>query len=100
MFGSLFSNPVKKLLAQQAAIVDIRTVHEYDQGRIRGSINIPLDRIPASIERIADLQKPVIVVGSGDGRSGNATRFLRKNRISPIADGGNWERVWKIMQRS
>lgn len=100
MFGSFFSNPIRKLLARDAAIIDVRTVHEYDQGRIRGSINIPLDRIPASVERITDLQKPVIIVGSGDGRSGKAVRFLRKNGISPIADGGSWQRVWKLIQRA
>ena len=93
MFNFLFGNKIKNALRSDAAIIDVRTVHEYDQGRIRGSINIPLDRIPASIERIKNLNKPVIFVCNAGSRSGDAVRIMKQSGLKEVYNGGSWERV-------
>ncbi|HEX7846372.1 MAG TPA: rhodanese-like domain-containing protein [Chitinophagaceae bacterium] len=95
MLSFLFGDKIKTALRNGAAIIDVRTVHEYDQGRIRGSINIPSDRIPASIQRIRDIGKPIILVCNSGSRSSNAFRFLKQNGIKQVYYGGNWENVLK-----
>ena len=93
MFSFLFGDKIKNALRHDAAIIDVRTVHEYDQGRIRGSINIPIDRIPASLERIKNMNKPIVFVCNSGSRSGTAVRILKQHGIKDVYNGGNWERV-------
>lgn len=95
MFSFFFQNKIKTALRRGAAIIDVRTVHEYDQGRIKGSLNIPLDRIPASIGRIKSLDKPVIFVCNSGNRSGQAMRILKQTGLKEVYNGGNWENVLK-----
>ncbi|HET9429625.1 MAG TPA: rhodanese-like domain-containing protein [Chitinophagaceae bacterium] len=90
-------NKIKDALRKGAAIVDVRTVHEYDEGRIPGSIHIPLNRIPTSLERIRGMKKPIVLCSDGDERSGEAARLLRKNGLKEIYDGGKWERLLKLV---
>jgi phage shock protein E len=90
---------IKKALQQGAVIVDVRTVNEYDQGRIKGSVNIPLNRIPASIERIRHMQKPVIICCASGTRSGKAISILKANGINEVLNGGNWMKLLKQMQK-
>ena len=99
MFNLFGKNKIKDALRREATNIDVRTVHEYDQGRLRGSVNIPLDRIPSSIERIKHMKKPVIICSNGDGRSGNATRFVKRNGIPEVFNGGHWERLAVMMNQ-
>jgi rhodanese-related sulfurtransferase len=97
-FFGLGNNKIREALRDEATIVDVRTVHEYDQGRIRGSVNIPLDRIPSSIPRIRQMKKPIIFCANGDGRSGSATRFIKSNGIKEVVNGGSWEKLALIIK--
>jgi len=97
MFGLFGSNKLKQALRNGASIVDVRTVYEYDQGRLKGSVNIPLDRLPSSMTRIKHMKKPVIFCSAGDGRSGNATRFARNNGVNEVLNGGNWEKLVQLV---
>ena len=89
--------PLKEALRKGAVIVDVRTAHEYDQGRIPGSINIPVDRITASIERIRHMNKPVICVCASGQRSGSAASILKRNGLKDIYDGGSWQRILRMI---
>ena len=77
LFG-LAGNDLRQALQSGATIVDVRTVHEYDQGRLPGSVNIPVDRIPANMDRIRHMKKPIIFCGSGDSRTAHVVRFVKK----------------------
>ena len=84
---------IKPALKNGAVIIDIRTVHEYDQGRLRGSVNIPEDRLPSSVDRIRDFKKPVIICSSSYSRNARAVNFLKKQGVKDIYNGGSWEKV-------
>ena len=102
MLGGIFSfggNKIKDAIRAGAIVIDVRTVHEYDQGRLRGSINIPLDGIPVSVERILHFNKPIVFCGNGDGRSIKALRFMKKNGLKNGLEGGNWERIARSLLR-
>jgi phage shock protein E len=95
---SVFSNgKIKSALRRDGVIVDVRNVHEYDQGRVRGSIHIPIDRISVSIERIRQMNKPIVVCATGDSRSSEAVRILKQNGIKEVYNGGSWERVLRLL---
>ena len=96
LFGLFGNSKIKNALKEGVTIVDVRTVHEYDQGRLPGSINIPIERVSSSLDRIKHLKEPIIFCSNGDGRSGNAARYARRNGVSPVYDGGNWEKILRI----
>lgn len=96
LFGK---NKIKEALKKGAVIVDVRTAHEYDNGRIPGSINIPVDRISASVERIRSMKKPVIVCCESGARSNTAKNILKSAGILEVHNGGSWESVLKIINK-
>ena len=96
LFGK---NKIKEALRNGAVIVDVRTPHEYDNGRIPGSINIPVDRISASVERIGSMKKPVIVCCESGARSNTAKSILKSAGIQEVHNGGSWESVLKIINK-
>ena len=99
MLGFLFGkNKIKEAIKKGATIVDVRTPHEYDNGKVPGSINIPVDRISASIERIRSLKKPVILVCESGARSNTAKNILKSAGLE-VYNGGSWESVLKIVNK-
>jgi rhodanese-related sulfurtransferase len=97
MFGFLFGkNKVKEALRQGAVIIDVRTPHEYDQGRVPQSINIPSERIGASIERIKAMKKPVVLCCASGMRAGAAKNMLKSAGLKEVYNGGSWQAVLKI----
>ena len=100
MFGFLFGkNKVKEAIRNGAVIIDVRTPHEYDNGKVPGSINIPVDRIAANIERIKAMRKPVVIVCESGMRSNTARNILRSAGMQNVHTGGSWESVLKMINR-
>lgn len=100
MFDFLFGkNKIKEALKKGAVIIDVRTPHEYDNGKVPGSINIPVDRIAANVERIKSMRKPVVIVCESGTRSDNARNILRSAGVSEVHTGGSWESVLKMINK-
>ncbi|MFZ9388196.1 MAG: rhodanese-like domain-containing protein [Chitinophagaceae bacterium] len=97
-FLGLGNGKLKAALKKGAVVIDVRTVHEYDQGRIPGSLNIPLERIPASIGRIRGLDKPVICCCNSGSRSGKAVQILKENGLKEVYNGGGWTRLIRLVK--
>jgi rhodanese-related sulfurtransferase len=87
---------IKEVLKNGAVIIDVRTAHEYDRGKVPGSVNIPLDRMLVSIERIKAMNKPVVLCCASGMRSGSAKQILKSAGLSEVYNGGSWESVLKI----
>jgi rhodanese-related sulfurtransferase len=87
---------VKDALRKGAAIIDIRTAHEFDQGKIKGSINIPVDRISINLERIRNMRKPIVICGYSYSDNDKTITTLKANGIKDVYNGGSWTRVLKI----
>jgi len=87
---------VKDALRKGAAIIDVRTAHEFDQGKIKGSINIPVDRMSINLERIRNMRKPIIICGYSYSDNEKAITILKANGIKDVYNGGSWTRVLKI----
>jgi rhodanese-related sulfurtransferase len=98
-FFGFGKSKLKEAIKNGAVIIDVRTPHEFDQGQVPGSINIPVDRISISIERIKAIKKPVIVCCASGMRSGTAKQILNKAGIQNVLNGDSWENVLKIYKQ-
>ena len=82
-----------RTLAQQpnTAIIDVRTVGEFEAGHIPQSINIPL---PILLDSAAYLQRfsTLILICRSGNRSGQAKVLLQEKGFENVHNGGGWEK--------
>lgn len=84
---------IKNAWRKGAVVIDVRTAHEFDQGHVREAIHIPLDRISANVERIKQMNCPVIFCCTSGARSGKAVRILKAGGMKEVYNGGSWEKL-------
>lgn len=99
MLKNLFGNKTdfRAMMSQGAIIIDVRTPQEYKGGHIKGSLNIPLDKIQSQAESLKKKGKPVITVCRSGGRSSMAADILRQKGIQ-VANGGPWNSLEKAIR--
>jgi len=89
-----FGNKITEAIHHGAIIIDVRPAYAFDQhGRVPGSVNIPVDRIPINIERIRSMKKPIVICCAFGADCVNAVRILKENGIKDVYNGGSWESV-------
>ena len=75
-------------------ILDVRTGAEFDSVHIPGSFNVPLDTLAEHVKRVADLDRPVILVCQSGGRATTAQEKLNaagKTNLRVLEGGmGSW----------
>ncbi len=79
----------KSLVAKGAIVIDVRSPEEYKQGHIRGSLNIPVDKIASQASKLKKQERPVITCCRSGARSGMACEILRHNGLEAY-NGGPW----------
>jgi rhodanese-related sulfurtransferase len=100
IFSFFGSGKIKNAILRGAIIIDVRTGTEYDRGHVPDAFNIPVDRIGASADRLRDTKRPVIVCCSTGERSSKAQQILKAKGVKEVYNGGSWENVLRIMQRT
>jgi len=100
-FSNIFGGggDIRQALQAGAVVIDLRTAYEYDQGHVPRSLNIPIDRVKANIDRIRDLKKPVILCCASGSHCWEAAEILRGAGISRVINGGDWQSVLRKMGR-
>ena len=89
--GSDINKEVKAFQEMNGAILlDVRTQEEYSQGRIPGSINIPLQEIASAEKEIPDKDAPVFVHCYSGVRSGKAVSKLKSMGYSNVKNIGGF----------
>ena len=78
-----------QLMKDGAIVIDVRTTGEFNSGHIKGSTNVPLDKIKSKIQKIENLKKPVIFCCASGMRSGQATSVAKSRGINAY-NGGGW----------
>lgn len=76
---------------QKAYIVDVRTPGEFRQGKVRGSVNIPLNNIANADNKLKG-RSPIVLCCASGSRSGQAARILRSKGFD-AHNGGSWQNV-------
>ena len=77
------------LLKKGAQIVDVRTPNEFGGGHIKGSINIPLDKLQQNLNKLKK-EKTVITCCASGIRSASAKQVLTANGFLEVYNGGGW----------
>lgn len=70
-------------------IIDVRTIAEYQDGHVPGSINIPLSELQSRIHEIKDMKGDLILCCASGNRSGQAAAYLNSIGIN-CRNGGSW----------
>jgi phage shock protein E len=94
----LFKTDFTQLIADGAIIIDVRHKLEYKQGNIKGSVNIPLNKINRSIPKLQKSKKVVITV-SGTGMDSAAAHAQLKAAGITAYNGGPWQKMAKFANK-
>ncbi len=97
LFGLQPKADLGQLLKDGATILDVRTPGEYAEGHVKGSVNIPLDRLDQQVKKIP-AGKPVITVCRSGMRSGQAMQLLKAQGFD-VHNGGPWTSVNALVAR-
>ena len=90
-YKTITTNEALELINKGAIIIDVRTVDEYNEGHIKGAINIPVD----TIEDITYDKMDTLIIYCATGvRSAKAANILADMGYTSLynLDGGllNW----------
>ncbi|MBX7224473.1 MAG: rhodanese-like domain-containing protein [Chitinophagales bacterium] len=93
MLKGLFSSGPKvdiaSIVNDGAFLVDVRTPGEFSDDHIKGSVNIPLDRVGSQLAKFKD-KKHIIVFCRSGARSSQAKAILENNGFTNVVNGGSW----------
>jgi rhodanese-related sulfurtransferase len=79
-----------ELVKQGAIIIDVRSAGEFAGGHIKGSINIPVDKLINDLSKLKDKSKAIITCCASGMRSASAKNILISNGYSEVYNGGQW----------
>ena len=79
-----------QLIKDGAVILDVRSKGEYAGGHIRGSVNIPVEQLARSLNKIKNKNKVVITCCASGMRSASAKSILKSNGYTEVYNGGSW----------
>ena len=71
-----------------AVLLDVRTVQEYEDGRIPGAVNIPLQQIERAGKQIPDKETPLFVYCYSGARSSQAVSALKSMGYTRVRNIG------------
>ncbi len=94
LFGKKESVDIGQLIQNGALILDVRTPGEYASGHIKGSKNMPLDKLMSQVSKIKKDQVIITCCASGM-RSASAKGMLKKAGYEQVHNGGSWTSLRK-----
>lgn len=67
-------------------LLDVRTIEEFEEARIPGAINIPLDELSERVEEVIDIaqKQPIVIVCRTGVRSIMGAQILRFGGIQDV----------------
>lgn len=83
---------VHQLVADGAALVDVRSPGEFSSGHIAGALNIPVDEIARRSSEIGPKDQAVVLYCRSGARSASAAGTLRNQGFTSVYDLGAMSR--------
>lgn len=71
--------------------LDVRTREEVAESAAPNTINIPLDEVPAQLEKIKAYPAPIYVFCRSGARSESAMKWLKSQGVTDIKNIGSWK---------
>jgi phage shock protein E len=70
-------------------LIDVRSNEEYRQGYIKGSVNVPLDRLASSLaQKVPDKKRRIFVYCASGNRSSQAVAWMKQNGYENVTNIG------------
>ena len=87
--GTNINDEVKRFKETEGAVLlDVRTREEYGQGRIPGSIKIPIQEMKKAESLLPEKETPLFVYCLSGGRSGQAVSMLKSMGYRNVSNIG------------
>ena len=87
LFGGT-SVDFKTLVKEDAMIIDVRSPAEFNGGHVKGAVNIPLQAIQSSFNKIP--KNKVIITCCASGMRSGSAKSLLKSAGYTVHNGGGW----------
>jgi rhodanese-related sulfurtransferase len=79
-----------ELVKEGAIILDVRSAGEFSGGHIKGSVNIPVEKLAGNISKLKSKSKPIITCCASGVRSASAKGILTSHGFTNVHNGGSW----------
>lgn len=93
-YQTIDASKAKKLLQEQAILIDVRTKQEYEEGHIEGAISLPSETIELTIQKeISEKETTIILYCQSGNRSKKVAQILIDKGYQNVYDLGamkNW----------
>ena len=91
---------IQKLINEnKGSIVDVRTRAEFSGGHVAGSVNIPLNELPDSLDELKKLEEPLMLCCASGMRSQQAEGYLSRQGFDCL-NAGSWLEVNFLQSQS
>ena len=85
------------MIENGALLIDVRTKKEFEEGHIKGAINIPYDETNNLMTAIGfDKRRPVVVYCRSGNRSGKAKTELDKKGYTNVFNGMGYQALKEV----
>lgn len=82
-----------KEILNNASIIDVRTLAEYEGGHYPGAVNIPLNELPQRLEEFEEMKKPIVAYCRSGARSSMAVSILKQSGLNEVYNAGGLEDI-------
>jgi phage shock protein E len=97
MFSSVKTD-YAQLMDEGAVILDVRSHDEFVSGHIKGSVNIPVNKLSENLNKLKSKNKPIITCCASGMRSASAKGLLESKGYTKVINGGSWQSLAKKIQ--
>lgn len=98
LFANKNSEALQKAIQKGAFLVDVRSPQEFAAGNVKGSVNIPLDKINSQLQAFKNKETIVVFCRSGM-RSTQAKSILNSNGFTNVINGGTWQKINELVNK-
>lgn len=91
------SEKLSEVIKNGAILVDVRSQGEFASGNVKGSINIPLDKLSIQLGKLKK-DKTIVVFCASGIRSSQAKSILNRNGFENVINGGGWRSVQSVVE--
>jgi phage shock protein E len=83
----------KRLVAEGALLLDVRTPAEFAGGHVEGALNVPVQVLAQRLGELGDKARPIVVYCQSGGRSARAAGELQAAgfTVHDLGGIGNWK---------
>ena len=95
IFSGKSAGKLREILPR-ALVVDVRTVAEFRSGHFTGAMNVPVEKIAKSANRLGDKVTPKIIYCATGSRARQAVRIMKSMGFSSVYIGGTLAQMQKL----